>query len=387
MRLGVWLVCCGVGLAQAAGLTVAVVPLEGKGQQMMGKLEASVPYVKAGEGASAQQQSVVRKINDRLFVEQFAVLAPRQIKAKFVVTEGMDIAGLSTQEVSVLRNDERVLTIALDREWCGAYCENSNHYYQFDIQTGAMLQADDLLTDAGKLQLQRWMRQKRIAAYQQQLAVLAKERRAEKSNKQKPSKEDGMDIEDRIFFNQDCINQIKATKETRAQEIERFGYHKMALLPASLNLVAYRCSNHAMRALDEVDTVTLEVPYAKLEAFFTPYAKAVLLNQGQGQAPLASSSYGQLLRGTLGKATPITMLLTKNTDGRVIGKYFYDKFGTAIELGGVDDGHRFELTETAPTEGTPREVATLRLQRQGSQLKGTWTGKADGKILDIELTR
>jgi hypothetical protein len=383
MRLGVWLLCCGVSLAQAAGLTVAVVPLEGKGQQMMGKLEASVPYVKAGEGASAQQQSLVRKINDRLFVEQFAVLAPRQIKAKFVVTEGMDIAGLTTQEVSVLRNDERVLTIALDREWCGAYCENSNHYYQFDVQTGAMLQAEDLLTDAGKLQLQRWMRQKRIAAYQQQLTVLAKERRAEKSNKQKPSKADGMDIEDRIFFNQDCINQIKATKETRAQEIERFGYHKMALLPASLNLVAYRCSNHAMRALDDVDTVTLEVPYDKLDALLTPYGQAVL--RKQGQATLPSSVYGQLLRGTMGPSTPITMLLTPTQKGQVQGKYFYDKFGVAIELAGQAEGNALELTETARTEVATNAVATLRLKRQGSQLKGTWTGKADGKTLEMQL--
>jgi hypothetical protein len=383
MRLGVWLVCCGVGLAQAAGLTVAVVPLEGKGQQMMGKLEASVPYVKAGEGASAQQQSLVRKINDRLFVEQFAVLAPRQIKAKFVVTEGMDIAGLTTQEVSVLRNDERVLTIALDQEWCGAYCENSNHYYQFDVQTGAMLQAEDLLTDAGKLQLQRWMRQKRIAAYQQQLTVLAKERRAEKSNKQKPPKADGMDIEDRIFFNQDCINQIKAAKETRAQEIERFGYHKMALLPASLNLVAYRCSNHAMRALDDVDTVTLEVPYDKLDALLTPYGQAVL--RKQGQATLPSSVYGQLLRGTMGPGTPITMLLTPTQKGQVQGKYFYDKFGVAIELAGQAEGDALELTETARTEVATNAVATLRLKHQGSQLKGTWTGKADGKTLEMQL--
>jgi hypothetical protein len=382
MRLVALVMCCCMGWVQAAGLTVAVVPLEGKGQSMMGKLDVSVPYVKAGEGASAQRQAVVRKINDRLFIEQLGVLAPRLQGAKLAVSAGMDLGGLTSQTVKVLRNDERVLTIALDHETCGAYCEDSTHYYQFDAQTGALLLANDLLTDDGKVQLQRWMRQKRIAAYQQQLAELAKERRAEKFAKGKKPKEDGMGVEDRIFFNQDCIDQIKFKKDTRAEEIEHFGYHTVALTPTSFNLVAYRCSNHAMRALDDVDTVTLEVPFAKLGAFLTPYGKAVLLSQGQ--APLASSIYDQLLRGTVG-STPITMLLTQALEGRVQGRYFYDKFGTAIEASGQAEANALELTETARTEGDPRPVATLRLKRQGAQLKGTWTSKTDGKVLEMQL--
>ena len=74
-----------------------------------------------------------------------------------------------SQQFTVSRSDDRILTIAFDREGCGAYCENYNTYYSFDLLDGSVLTSTNLFTNTGMQALRVRLRQEQIASYQRQI--------------------------------------------------------------------------------------------------------------------------------------------------------------------------------------------------------------------------
>jgi hypothetical protein len=377
--------CNWVGIARAGQFDVRSMNLTGKSAQGSVNDGINVPYVQAPPGASAQTQAAARKINDRLFIEQTGVLAPRQYSAKFKADGMAELAATISEDFATPRNDARVLTISLDREGCGAYCENYTSYYQFDAQTGRLLGNSDLFTKAGRVELTKRMRKERLTQYRQRIAVLTREIKALRRKESKNSKEEADDLQDRLEFNQACINKILATNESEAELAQLVNYVNFALLPRKLRIVAGRCSNHAMQALDDVANVKMDLPYATLEPHLTDYGKNLLL--GQGSAAPQESVYDQLLRGTLGDGAAVTMLLRKDKDDRVYGTYYYDKFGAPISLSGTVKAQVMVLNEfdPPPINEEPKPVATLRLVHSGAQLEGVWTRLKDDKTQKVLL--
>jgi hypothetical protein len=385
MRLWALVLCSCIGIAHAGQFDVRPMNLVGKFRDGSINEGVKVPYVQAPPAASAQAQAAARKINDWLFIEQTGVLAPRQYSAKFKADGMPELVGTTSEDFATPRNDARILTISLDREGCGAYCESYTTYFQFDAQTGRALGKSDLFTNAGMVELAKRMRKERIAQYRQGIAVFTREIKAQRSKKLKVSKEEADDLQDRLDFNQACIDEILATQETNAEMAQHFEYNKLALLPNKLRIVAGRCSNHAMRALDDAGDIKLDLTYASLGPYLTVYGKNLLL--GQGSAGPQDNVWGQLLRGTLGKGTAITMLLKNEKTDDVQGTYYYDKFGSPINLSGTVKEQVIELNEFDPVQSKeePKPVATLRLVRTGDQLKGVWTKLKDSKSLDVQL--
>jgi hypothetical protein len=375
MRALLLLLFFSVGLAQAASeLSVRSLTFKGKNERSENVGEQiKMPFVETSDKA------VAAKMNDRLFIGQFGVMAPKQAGKYFTAADGIAIEGMASQDYSISRNDGRVLTIAFENEGCGAYCEDYRVYYSFDIQTGRMLVADDLFTHGGMLYLERRIYSERLSAYRKLLASLREDLKDAQKKPDANSQDSVNDLKERIELNSQCAGEGAHTDRTpRASESRPgFGYDKFELTGKEFRLTKERCSNHAMRALDDIGDFTLALPYKALKPHLSAYGRTLLLNEGSAKPK--GGIYGQLLRGHLG-GMAITMLINKESDNSVAGTYFYDRYRKPIAVSGRASGNELELIEGG-AEGS-EEKSTMRLSIAQDRLKGRWIGK---KELDVSL--
>ena len=141
-----------------------------------------------------------------------------------------------------------------------------------------------------------------------------------------------------------------------------------------LVLTRGRCSNHAMRALDDVDEVKTAIPAADLKAWLTPYGLAVV--RQEGDAPPPAPFAGRELHGRLA-GMAVTMRLEPPRDGAdTRGSYEYDKFHAPIALTVRKEGSQLRAFEQA---------GEFELAPAGGSLAGTWQDKDHRKRLPVIL--
>ncbi|MBV6325060.1 hypothetical protein [Duganella violaceipulchra] len=357
------------GLAQAAAPAL-VRSLAVQGKSTDGKPvpagDIVMPLVQAGDPALSA------KINDKLFLAQFGVLSPKTPGKSVGAADGIALDGVSTQSYAVGRNDGRILTIAFNSEFCGAYCETSRQYYSFDMGSGRSVQAEDIFTVAGMRELARQMRKQRLAAYRNEAAQRKAALDALRKEK-KASKDDLDDLEQRVALNSECASkESQLAKQSDADLLAAFRTYQLEAAAQKYNIYSERCSSHAEQALDDVGTVKLALSYAELSPQLNDYGKALLT--GTGAVPPAGGYFGQVLHGRLGTMA-VTMTLKKDGDGGVEGTYFYDKFRQPIALDGTERDGKLVLNERSGDKVS----ATLQLgwSEAAHALQGSWTGKKE----------
>jgi hypothetical protein len=326
-----------------------------------------MPYV------SSASPEIARRINDVLYLELLGLPAPLASGSSFTPPDGVLPMGTSSVEFKATRNDGRVLTISVDVEGCGAYCESATQDFNFDAASGRALALDELFTPRGQLDLAQRMRKERERLYAAQVKELKKTLAGLRGH---AKADDIEDSEQRLAFNESCLEEQKA-QEARASAGEAPPVFDFTL-PADHGVVitAGRCGNHAMRALDDVDNVSLTIAPADLGPLLTPYGKSVVL--GDGGAATPASPFGQVLHGKIG-AAPVTLRLERpNGDGSLSGSYYYDKYRRPIAISGMRKGAAVELTEGGD-EGAPKLSLTVR----GMAMSGQWEAK--GKRVSVTL--
>lgn len=368
--------------AFAAPLAVQTLVFKGRTTNGDQNGQVTMPFVHGNDKA------VAARINDLLFIARHQVLAPRQPGRTLSAADGIVLEGLASQTFTVPRNDGRILSIAFEGEGCGAYCESFRDDYAFDARDGRLLTPDNLFTDSGIRSLAARLENERVKRYRAQLADLRAELAAARRDKKTPA-DDITDLQDRIALNQTCLAErleaAKATPVDPGEARRRFNYR---LTATTLESSASRCSNHALRALDDVGEVTLALPYAQLAPWLSAYAQAVLFGPAAAAPPPSPEPvFGQLLRGELSAAgttaLPITMLLNLEYDGSVSGTYLYDRVRRPIALGGVRHGTDLTLTEDAGSTATPdTDKPVFKLRRSGTGLQGDWVGR---RTLSVRL--
>lgn len=367
------LLCC-AGLAQAAvPALVRSVGVQGKSAD--GKPvptgDIVMPLVQAGDPVLSA------KINDKLFLSRFGVLAPKQAGKAVGAADGIVLDGIATQSFKVGRNDGRILTVAFDSEFCAAYCESSQAYYSFDMASGRSLQAEDLFTAAGMRELARQMRKQRLAIYRGETAKQKASLDALRKQKN-ASKDDLDDLEQRVALNSDCADaENQRATQSDADLLAAFRSYQLEAAAQKYTIYSSGCSSHAERALDDVGSVKLAISYAELSPQLSGYGKALLL--GTGPVPAGGGYFGQVLHGSLGTMA-VTMMLDKDDDGGVHGTYFYDKFRQPIALDGAERDGKLVLNERSGDKVS----ATLQLgwSEPAHALQGRWAGK---KELDVSV--
>lgn len=347
---------------RAAPLTVQTLAYKGR-----------LPFVQAADAKVAQ------RINHAVFLDTLDMAAPVRLadgirdKKK---AEGLE--PISDIAYQVVRNDARLLVLAVEYEGCGAYCEHRNTAFNFDVASGRSLLLSDLITAAGREKLDRQLEARRVARVNAEIArlragILAAEKKIPlkaKENRLEPA-----DAEAAIEMYQGCVKLMTDLDNARFRTIdgESFRIGKEAI-----TFYWGRCSNHAMRALDEIGDFADTLTIRELTRHFTAYGRALLL--GEGSAASAGGPFDQVLTGKVGNA-PITLKLGKRSaDGSIGGSYFYDKYRTPIAFFGKLTGDVMEVSETTDDD---KAAPVIRVTIRGENLKGTWTG--NGKQLAFEV--
>ena len=260
----------------------------------------------------------------------------------------------------------RLLSLGFSGEGCGAYCEGYSSTELFDLRDGRKVTLGDLLTIDGFAAVARRVDAERRRAYQEEVRAL---RAALKATPKGQSKDDDDDV--RLTFNVDCLKQVDSQPTTPDYLVsDVFALDGRG----GLVLTRGRCSNHAMRALDDVDEVKTTIPAADLKAWLTPYGLAVV--RQEGDAPPPAPFAGRELHGRLA-GMAVTMRLEPPRDGAdTHGSYEYDKFHTPIALTVRKEGNQLRAFEQA---------GEFELTLAGGSLAGTWQDKDHRKRLPVIL--
>ena len=321
--------------------------------------------------AQGSNKPVVDRINYVMFVNAFfadhELIPPANAEDSLKVLTDREARAISQLDFDVLRNDRRVFSVQFTGESCGAYCEPFARSVAFDAVSGRLLTDLDLFTEAGRAALVTDIR----AANQKTLEKHISHLRGTKPSADRTQD----DISAAIAMYQQCL-----------ADWRRPDYYAwptdMQIEQARVTFFNGRCSNHAARALDDLDDLRNTFSFEKLKPRLSPYGRRVLLGENVDGKP--TSPFGQLLRGTIGKA-PITLYIDrvynwsagKETD--VGGYYFYDRYRKALRLRGKAMKQRIAFTEY----DNEKAQASITLDVTDDDIRGKWQSLNNNKALDI----
>jgi len=261
-----------------------------------------------------------------------------------------------------LETPKNILSIVLDGEASGAYPESFLIWKNFDLRTGNFINAKDLF-QANSVKTVENLIQKQV---KKEVNDFLAQLKSEKN----PSEE----VLDQIAIYEECFT---------AFTLEDIGYY---FGKDKIRFIAGRCSNHAMRALDELDSHVVEFPYKELDKYWSPYAKNLL--SGSEQIDKRSLN-NTLYKGKIDGKYPITVLI-KNIydDGSFSAVYWYDKNKKLIEWNGKIQGNHISLVESDYYSEEARQWmlrGLIEADIQGNKIIGTWQDNKTKKYLNIEL--
>ena len=339
---------------------------EGHGDRRFPSADGIVmPWVRGGPTGAAT------RINELVFLHELQLPAPREAGSSFTPRTIESLDGFTHVRFEVMRNDARVLALAMDVEQCWNHCNAVGDTLLFDARTGHRLLLSDLVTPAGRAALLHRRRQVAVAAYQQAIDALPPIPATDADEDADPPAEpppppppaarprdDNLpgDDEMRDFF-ASCRSKWETYGDTIAMPFD---------LPASgaLRLRFEGCgSTPLMRAMDE-SPPDLDISPTELAPLLTAYGRRMLLGEGIGE-PLFTG-WGQVLHGRVGEDA-VTLYLDEPTADWSNGTYVHDRVGRPIAVTGPAKGDTVELDE----EGGKG----FALRRVDGALVGTWKDK------------
>ncbi|QRG78153.1 hypothetical protein [Citrobacter sp. R56] len=313
---------------------------------------------------SADNPQAAKRINDFIFSRFLNQLPGNDPQATLNKLAKSGIDATANLDYTVEYRDSKILTLNLFVEGCGAYCESYNVPLSFDLASGANITLDDLFSPATIAQLNTRVRKD----IRSQITTFVDKHKSESAEQIKAEKGEDFNYEE---FYASC-----ATYEGGLYYVDNFSLQK-----GDLVFINGRCSNHASRAMDELGDFTTKIAAATLHDQLTPYGKSLTSGNSEKTLSPAPSLNGKLVYGTLGKSMRIVMNITCN-EASASGAYFYEKYGSPIELTGkcgTENAQHYELRTSISAE--TEEKITLDLKEGVYQ--GVW--ESNGKTLPIRF--
>ena len=224
-----------------------------------------MPYVESSN------KEVALKINTSIYTDMLEMPAPESSKAGIKnVPESMS-SSQSDIRYTVWRNDGKILSIEINAEGCGAYCESYSNYFNFDATNGNVIEKTAIFTSTGLAVLNKRVVLQRIARINKEIARLKQE-----SKKTKP---DRVNDDNESYF-KDSIALYEECKagfiEETTSENQQLLYNEMKFDKNQLVFIRERCSNHAVRALDNLDIFENTFLLKEISPYLSAYGKKIL---------------------------------------------------------------------------------------------------------------
>lgn len=265
-------------------------------------------------------------------------------------------------EWNKLETPKNILSIMLNGEATGAYPENFTNWRNFDIRTGNLINAKDLFLPESKKIIESKIQKVIIKRINDHIAPI-------KSSKN-PS-EDDLDV---LSIYDNCYTEY--TLDGLDYNFEK----------DKIVFVAGRCSNHAMRALDDLGSHVVEFSHKELEKHLSSFGKNLL----SGSNTVGKTSFdNKIFKGSIDKKYPITMLVHGiNEDGSFSADYWYNKEKKIINWRGeISNDHLSIIEDDYHDENLKRWIpkANIEADIKGNKILGTWQNFKTKKYYTLEL--
>lgn len=266
-----------------------------------------------------------------------------------------------------LETPKNILSISIDGEATGAYPEGFIDWKNFDLRTGNYINIQDIFEPTSVDIIQKIVNKK----VTEKIQAFLNETNENTGYSEEEAKE-------QTNLYKECLENVDG------QNLE---YIKFFFGKDKLTIVRERCSNHAMRALDELGSYQIDLPYQDIQQHLSTYGKS-LLSQSEKAIPL-NTIQNKLYKGKIDNQYPITLLIKQvYDDGSFSAFYWYDKNKKLIEWSGKlknnhisikeNDYHSEELKKWIPRAYVEADV-------NGKKISGTWQDYKTKKYLTLEL--
>jgi len=300
--------------------------------------ELSFPIFNAGANAS-----VTNKINRLLQLSELQMLAGYERKDIFEeLTRYQDegFEGASNISFEVNGNSSRVLSVTFEISYSAATWHYTNKCYNFNAQTGDVIELTDIMTSKGYLSFREAVDKRWEAMVNKQITQAATDTEKEDFNGLIENMESMPTLD---FYITDNVLMLDArncfTKQQRVMGVE--------------NLIDF-----------DVKTIA---PY------LNDYGKSIFGLDNKDVGGYTSASLPQLFEGTI--AGKDVLMVLDGYEDYMNATYAYTDYGVGIFMEGDFNDGVLQLTET---DDDGREVGTITATFEDNTIKGTCKS-ADGK--------
>ncbi len=165
---------------------------------------------------------------------------------------------------------KNILTISMSFESCGAYCEFVTRHVNFDISTGKRILLKELFTGLGKKALERKIRVINMKLLGDFIAKAKKRIKESSADYQK----DKQWYDDQLDMYEVCYAMHKDELFYKLEE-----YTSFLLLKDEILIIHGRCSNHAMRSLEDIGEFETRFSYTEIMPYSTEFGKSIVRNK------------------------------------------------------------------------------------------------------------
>jgi len=272
------------------------------------------------------------------------------------------------------KTTKNILSFSTEGEASGAYPEGFESFHNFDLRTGNPILLKTLFTKTAVTQLEKVLNQKvknTIEDYLKTIRPVTKEKN--------PVKGDEANLDEQVQMYEECLDGLQSGN---------IAYYEFYSKQDSITFVRGRCSNHANRALDELDKYYISFSCKEISKYLSPFGKQLIEDSKINS--MLSGPEGKMFKGKINDKYPISLIIHKiNEDGSLSLQYWYDKVKLPIEWRGQFKNNHFSLTEDdyhseELKKWIPR--ANIEADWTGDQkIIGTWTDYKTKEVLKIQL--
>jgi hypothetical protein len=272
------------------------------------------------------------------------------------------------------KTTKNILSFSTDGEASGAYPEGFESFHNFDLRTGDPILLKTLFTKTAVIQLEKILNRKvksTIEDYLKTIRLVTEEK--------SQAKGDEADLDEQIQMYDECLERVQSG------DME---YYEFYFKQDSITFVRGRCSNHALRALDDLDKYYISFSYKEISKYLSPYGKQLIEDSKINYT--LSSPEGRMFKGKINDKYPISLVIKKiYEDGSLSLQYWYDKVKQPIEWRGQFKNNHFSLTEDDyHSEELKKWIPRANIEADWIDHKkiiGTWTNYKTREVLKIEL--
>ena len=202
------------------------------------------------------KKNITDNINRQLIQSLFDINVKSDYKKVFQnawATKESSLNNLSFLNYKIYALNEQLYSVTFYTEGCGAYCEEYEQSYNFDIKSGNKIILDSLFTLTGKKKFLKNISNQKSKEINNYITWLEKEQKSKENQS--------------IELYRTCLKSLP---------FKSLEYIDFKIKKDSIILASDRCSNHAMRALDNLGDYTFTFHKSDLNILLNDYGKNLL---------------------------------------------------------------------------------------------------------------